>query len=277
MVLPSTILANRAVIRLPTRSCTLQQSPKQHGPNSCQGRDAAGSGGRVAIMQASKRTGADMDPQFWHERWARGEIGFHRGDVHPLLVRHGAPLAGRRVLVPLCGKSLDLVHLAELGCHVVGIELSAAAIGAFFEEQRLEPAVTAQGPGRVWQAGPYTLLEGNYFAFSAADLGPPCTGLYDRAALIALPPERRPAYAAHTARLLVPEAWGLLITLDYPQEAMAGPPFAVPDTEVRALYGPRAEIAELEIEDALASEPRFAERGLTRLRQTAWALAFRGT
>lgn len=218
-----------------------------------------------------------MDPQFWHERWARGEIGFHRGDVHPLLVRHGAPLAGRRVLVPLCGKSLDLVHLAGLGCTVVGIELSAAAIGAFFAERGLEPAVTTQSPGRVWEAGPYTLLEGDYFAFSAADLGAPCTGLYDRAALIALPPERRAAYAAHTARLLAPDAWGLVITLDYPQEAMAGPPFAVPEAEVRALYGPWAEIAALEREDALAAEPRFAERGLTRLHQTAWALAFGGS
>ncbi len=218
-----------------------------------------------------------MDPQFWHERWARGEIGFHRGDVHPLLVRHGAPLAGRRVLVPLCGKSLDLVHLAGLGCTVVGIELSAAAIGAFFAERGLEPAVTTQGPGRVWEAGPYTLLEGDYFALSAADLGAPCTGLYDRAALIALPPERRPAYAAHTARLLARGAWGLLITLDYPQEAMAGPPFAVPEAEVRALYGPWAGIAALEREDALAAEPRFAARGLTRLHQTAWALAGSGS
>jgi len=218
-----------------------------------------------------------MDPQFWHERWARGEIGFHRGDVHPLLARHGAPLAGRRVLAPLCGKSLDLVHLAGLGCTVVGIELSAAAIAAFFEEQRLEPAVTTRGPGRAWQAGPYTLLEGDYFAFSAADLGAPCTGLYDRAALIALPPERRPAYAAHTGCLLAPEAWGLLITLDYPQAEMTGPPFAVPEAEVRALYGPSAEVTALEIEDALAAEPRFAERGLTRLHQTVWALAFDGS
>jgi thiopurine S-methyltransferase len=217
-----------------------------------------------------------MDPQFWHERWARGEIGFHRGDVHPLLVRHGAPLAGRRVLVPLCGKSLDLVHLAGLGCTVVGIELSAAAIGAFFAERGLEPAVTTQGPGRLWEAGPYTLLEGDYFAFSAADLGAPCTGLYDRAALIALPPARRAAYAAHTARLLAPDVWGLVITLDYPQEAMAGPPFAVPEAEVRALYDPWAGVAALEREDALAAEPRFAERGLTRLHQTAWALARRG-
>lgn len=214
-----------------------------------------------------------MDPDFWHERWARGEIGFHRGDVHHLLIRHGAPLAGRRVLVPLCGKSLDMVHLAGLGCTVAGIELSAAAIGAFFEEQQLEPAVTRQGPGRSWQAGPYTLLEGDYFGFSAADLGAPCTGLYDRAALIALPPERRPAYAAHTARLLAPGAWGLLITLDYPQTEMAGPPFAVPEAEVRALYGPWAGVGELEIEDALAAEPRFAERGLTHLHQTAWSLA----
>ena len=215
-----------------------------------------------------------MDPQFWHARWARGEIGFHLDRAHPMLARYGAPLAGRRVLVPLCGKSLDMVCLAGLGCTVVGIELSAAAIDAFFAEHGLEPAVSTQGPGRIWQAGPYTLLEGDYFEFTAADLGAPCTGLYDRAALIALPPERRSAYAVHAAHLLASGAWGLLITLEYPQEVMAGPPFSVPESEVRTLYGPLAEARVLAVEDALAAEPRFAERGLTRLEQCAWALEF---
>jgi thiopurine S-methyltransferase len=215
-----------------------------------------------------------MDPKFWLKRWADGEIGFHRASVHPMLVAHGAPLAGRRVLVPLCGKSLDMAHLAALGSEVVGIELSEQAIAAFFSERGLAPQVIEEARCTRWVAGPYTLLQGDYFSLTAADLGASCSGLYDRAALIALPPALRPAYATQTAQLLAPGAWGLLITLDYPQEAMDGPPFAVPEAEVRALYAGRADVEALVVEDALDAEPRFRERGLSRLSQCAYALRF---
>lgn len=215
-----------------------------------------------------------MDPDFWLARWARGEIGFHRASVHPMLIAHGAPLAGRRVLAPLCGKSLDLAHLADMGCAVVGIELSEQAIAAFFAERGLAPQVSVEDRCTRWVAGPYTLLQGDYFKLAATDLGAPCTGLYDRAALIALPPTLRGAYAAHAAKLLAPGAAGLLITLDYPQEAMDGPPFAVPEAEVRALYAGLAEVEPLVVEDALDAEPRFRERGLSRLSQCAYALRF---
>jgi len=215
-----------------------------------------------------------MDPDFWLARWARGEIGFHRASVHPMLVAHGAPLAGRRVLAPLCGKSLDLVHLADLGGTVVGVELSEQAIAAFFAERGVRPEVTVEARCTRWVAGAYTLLQADYFTLTAADLGAPCTGLYDRAALIALPPALRPAYAAQTAKLLAPGACGLLITLDYPQEAMDGPPFAVPEAEVRALYAGLADVEPLVVEDALDTEPRFRARGLTRLSQCAYALRF---
>jgi thiopurine S-methyltransferase len=215
-----------------------------------------------------------MDPDFWLARWARGEIGFHRASVHPMLVAHGAPLAGRRVLAPLCGKSLDLAHLADMGCTVVGVELSEQAIAAFFAERGVWPEVTVEARCTRWVAGPYSLLQGNYFKLTAADLGAPCTGLYDRAALIALPAALRPAYAAQTANLLAPGACGLLITLDYPQEAMDGPPFAVPETEVRALYAGLADVEPLVAEDALDAEPRFRAQGLPRLSQCAYALRF---
>lgn len=215
-----------------------------------------------------------MDPDFWLARWARGEIGFHRASVHPMLIAHGAPLTGRRVLAPLCGKSLDLAHLADMGCAVVGIELSEQAIAAFFAERDLAPQVSVEDRFTRWVAGPYTLLQGDYFKLAATDLGAPCTGLYDRAALIALPPTLRGAYAAQTAKLLAPGAAGLLITLDYPQEAMDGPPFAVPEAEVRSLYAGLAEVEPLVVEDALDAEPRFRERGLSRLSQCAYALRF---
>mgnify|MGYP000992455332 CR=1 FL=1 len=67
-----------------------------------------------------------MDHGFWLERWRNGQIGFHNSEVNGMLLRHHAQLgAAARVLVPLCGKSLDMGWLAAQGHEVVGIELSA--------------------------------------------------------------------------------------------------------------------------------------------------------
>ena len=57
-----------------------------------------------------------MDEAFWQRRWARNEIGFHLNEVNPYLRRHWPSLKlaqGARVLVPLCGKSLDMAWLAD--------------------------------------------------------------------------------------------------------------------------------------------------------------------
>src|SRR5450830_150029 len=93
-----------------------------------------------------------MDSQFWRERWARNQIGFHLPEVNPYLQRHWPLLAlaqGAKVLVPLCGKSLDLVWLASQGHRVLGVELSEQAVDAFFSEQGLTPRICQRGVDRV--------------------------------------------------------------------------------------------------------------------------------
>jgi thiopurine S-methyltransferase len=67
----------------------------------------------------------------------------------------------------------------------------------------------------------------------------------------------------------------LLLTLDYPQAEMDGPPFSVPDAEVRVLYEARWEIDTLETRDVLANEPKFAARGVTRMSTTVYRLTAR--
>ena len=64
-----------------------------------------------------------MEPAFWHERWALGQIGFHQERVHPALPAHEDVFLGAEglsVLVPLCGKSLDLLWLLEQDLRVTG-------------------------------------------------------------------------------------------------------------------------------------------------------------
>lgn len=177
-----------------------------------------------------------MEPGFWIDRWREGKIGFHEGQPNAHLVRFAGQLgAARRVLVPLCGKTVDLAYLAAQGHDVVGVELVEDAARAFFAEQGITPTVAAHGPFVAYAAPGLTILIGDMFATTAPWLGA-VDALYDRAALIALPPALRARYVAHLRALLPAGAPGLLVTLDYPQDRMPGPPFAVADAEVRAHY-----------------------------------------
>ncbi len=178
-----------------------------------------------------------MHPDFWIERWQSGRIGFHQGAPNPLLVAHAAALGAgpRRVLVPLCGKTEDMVWLAAQGHTVVGVELAIQAVEDFFRAHGLEPRVTPQGCAWSYTVGPFTLLAGDFFGVTRDDVGP-VDALYDRAALIALPPSMRLRYAAQVRALLPDGPRGVVITLESPEGPMEGPPFSVSEAELRALY-----------------------------------------
>ncbi|TBU86926.1 thiopurine S-methyltransferase [Phytopseudomonas dryadis] len=213
-----------------------------------------------------------MQAEFWQARWQRNEIGFHLAEVNPYLVRHWPSLQaapGSRVLVPLCGKSLDLVWLAAQGHRVLGVELTQTAVEAFFAEQGLQAEVRVDGAFRVYRAGEVELYCGDFFALTAEQLGD-CGLLYDRAALIALPEPMRQRYVAHLQSLLPAASTGLLITLDYEQSHMPGPPFAVSDGEVQAWPTDAWQVERLESCDVL--DERFRQRGLERLEERVYRL-----
>lgn len=215
-----------------------------------------------------------MQPDFWMTRWQRGETGFHQTGVNPWLRAQLNALqisAGSHVFLPLCGKSHDLRFLADHGSRVTGIELSPLAVEAFFAEQGLEPALTSVDGMTLYTAGDIRLFCGDFFRLTPEMLGI-VDAVFDRAALIALPPETRPAYAKHLAGLLPAGARNLLVSFDYPQEEMSGPPFSVPQAEIRSLFGSCFDIAPLGRTDILDAEPRFRARGLTRLTETCWIL-----
>ncbi|MBA6118392.1 thiopurine S-methyltransferase [Pseudomonas sp. NC26] len=207
-----------------------------------------------------------MEPAFWHRKWADNQIGFHQAQPSPYLQRHWPALglaAGSRVLVPLCGKSLDLAWLAAQGHRVLGIELSPRAVEAFFTEHGLDAQVSRQGAFEVWRSGDVQVWCGDFFALRAEDIAD-CAGLYDRAAMIALPPVMRERYLALLSRALPVGAKGLLVTLDYDQKLLAGPPFSVGDDEVRqGLAG--WSLQALETNELIGESPKFQQAGLTSL------------
>lgn len=212
-----------------------------------------------------------MDTHFWHERWQRGEIGFHKSKANPLLISWWPTLqlsAGSTVWVPLCGKSLDMLWLREQGHEVVGVELSRSALDDFAQENQLslswrrqEPFDLAQGPGM-------TLFAGDVFAMRPAHLEQ-VAAVYDRAALIALPPDMRTRYVKHLIKVL-PAGWQmLLVTLDYPQSERAGPPFSVDDQEVHDLFE-GCSIALLDERDVLTDHAVFQQQGMSRLHERVY-------
>ena len=214
-----------------------------------------------------------MDADFWHSKWEANQIGFHRPDVHPLLIRHWAKLpvrSGDRVFVPLCGKSLDMQWLAEQGHSVVGVEVSPVAAEDFFQACGITPKIVLNERYVTYQSDNITILCGDFFDLVAADLGP-VDVVYDRASLVALPEEHRAPYAEQIQRL-ADTCPTLLITLTYDQSIMQGPPFSVGDAEVRSLFEDRYNIELLEKIDVLHEEPKFAARGLDKLTESIYTL-----
>lgn len=196
-----------------------------------------------------------MDSDFWHARWGEGRIGFHEGKPNAHLVKHLGVLKGaQRVLVPLCGKAEDLAFLAAQGHGVVGLELVESAVKAFFDERGVTPEVSRHGPYARYVAANITVLAGDFFASTLALLGA-IDAVYDRAAVIALPGTMRADYVKHLRALLPPGARGLVVTVEYPQEKMDGPPFCVPEAELRAHY---AGLSIERIDEVVAQLPRLA-------------------
>ncbi|MEO8902011.1 MAG: thiopurine S-methyltransferase [Polyangiaceae bacterium] len=177
-----------------------------------------------------------MESEFWHRRWAEGRTGFHEGKPNHFLQRfigrYGAP---RRVLVPLCGKTEDLAFLAQHGHQVFGVELSEMAARAFFSEHDLRPRERRSGDFSVFEAQNVCIAVGDYFQTTSALL-PTLDALYDRAAMVALPEGQRLRYVEHTRSLLSTDAVGLLVTFEYEPGTRDGPPFSVPEPEVRAAW-----------------------------------------
>ena len=220
-----------------------------------------------------------MDAEFWHERWRENRIAFHQNRVNPLLERHhhrllpGATGRGEKpvVLVPLCGKSEDMWWLRERGWRVLGVELSEIAVRDFFAERGFAAVPETDGLFTRYAADDIELLVGDVFDLTPERL----TGVdavYDRAALVALPPDLRRRYVEHMETALPERSRTLLITFEYPQHEFDGPPFSVSPGAVDALYAGARTVEHVESVDALRAETGLAARGASALSEHAFLL-----
>lgn len=200
----------------------------------------------------------------WLERWKIGRTGWHEPAGNRNLQTYWT-LSGRRVLVPLCGKTQDLLWIEAQGNDVVGVEVSDLAVREFFEDNALDfKPVTGTLPGFRAIDRNITLYCGDYFEFADA----PFDAHYDRGALIALSADLRRRYARHTTGLLTDEAAQFVITIEYDQAVCDGPPFAVAPEELLEHWPRLRRFAS--VEDIGNAPPKFLAAGLRSMHEVVW-------
>ena len=218
-----------------------------------------------------------MEQAFWNERWAQGQIGFHKAEAHDLLTTHHRRLEGRqRIYVPLCGKSVDLVWLRDRGHDVVGCEFVGSAVAAFFAEQVPDavPRSTRVNELVLHETRGIRIVQGDAFAVDSFATGGRVDAVWDRAALVAVDPKNRTRYVEALQRVLVPGGVILLVTFAYDQTKLSGPPWSVDDGEVDALFSAGFHI-EKHATRGEARGPKFIEAGVTSLVESVFRLTKR--
>jgi len=216
-----------------------------------------------------------MDPDFWRKRWEEDQIGFHQPVVNAhlreLWDKFESP--GESVaFVPLCGKSLDMLWLRSRGLRVMGVELSELAVASFFAGNGLKPETREEGSFKIYKTEGVEIFCGDFFRLGKAHLS--SVGfVYDRASLVALPPDMRKRYADNMAEKLPKNVVMALLTLEYERGAMEGPPFSVSEKEVVSLYSGNFKIEKLRDCDVAGAEmDPFRKRGLGTLREKVYKL-----
>jgi thiopurine S-methyltransferase len=209
-----------------------------------------------------------MDPNFWHKRWEKNEIGFHQSAVNVLLSDHFSGLSlpqTSRVFVPLCGKTRDIAWLLSQGHRVVGVELSKLAVEELFVDLGVAPKISVQGELLRYSAPGLEIFVGDIFEVSGDLLGR-VDAIYDRAALVAFPTEMRGRYGAHVAAItqLAPQ---FLICFEYDQAVMNGPPFSIDRQKVHDVYG-----AHYQIEPITNRDVAGGLKGKCPAQETVWHL-----
>ena len=210
----------------------------------------------------------------WLDRWKQNRIGFHESTVNPHLRRYLPDFnlnPGDTIFMPLCGKAHDIDWIAQQGFQAIGIELSEIAIESFFSEHNLQYQQFESERFTLRKSGNISLIQGDYFDLQREDLSA-CKMIYDRASLIAIDEANRSRYCAHMLSIVPQATDQLLITLDYDQAQMKGPPYAVSTPEVSRHYASEYSIDALEQNDVLDERPRWREQGLTSLCQTVYRL-----
>jgi thiopurine S-methyltransferase len=222
-----------------------------------------------------------VEREFWLEKWQAAKPGFHQEKVNSRLKKYwdmieqalksNPELDGGTTFVPLCGSTIDMHWLTENGFDVLGVEFSEVACRKYFTDNELEFEESNNSSFRVFKGAGIELWQGDFFALQAQDLSN-AGAVYDRASLIALPPAMRQRYAQHLSGLLRPRCPVLLISMNYDESKMKGPPFSVDETEVRQLFEEKFSVELIAESSGPDIVGNLANRGLDTLTEKVYVL-----
>jgi thiopurine S-methyltransferase len=201
-----------------------------------------------------------MSNHLWQQMWKDNYIAFHQANITPLLQRHLLTLnltKPSRILVPLCGKSVDMTWLMSQGHHVVGIELSPIAIKNYFSERGIKPKRDRIGKFIRWRHGDCELWCGDVFDLTTLDLQRDHL-LYDNAALTSFPQALRQTYVDHFHRCLPLHCNILLATTESPEDDSPLSHLDI-DQEIAQLYRTHYRVALLAGESRVQQDPSYPE------------------
>lgn len=177
-----------------------------------------------------------MEASFWIKSWELGGFytSFHRKDIHPYVLEYMTPdeIENKNILVPLCGKAVDMLYLAQYANKVIGVELVEEAILQFFSENNLS---YQKVDDETFISGNIILLKKDFMSLTNQEIGT-IDWIYDRASLVALPLEMRKEYLKAIDRLSDIGTKQLIITLEY-YPLINSAPFSIPAEEVNEYYG----------------------------------------
>lgn len=208
-----------------------------------------------------------MEGDYWLQRWQKNQIGFHLDEPIPWLMKYWPQLnisKQGRVLVPLCGKSLDMLWLRDQGYDVLGVELSDIAIQQFLQENDLRADTHETSMGVHYTMPGIEIIQGDVFALSEA-IYASCGSIYDRASIIAFPEAMRKRFATEVYGRMPKGSQAFMITLDYPEAEKQGPPFSVRYEELQQLLQHNWQVTQLDRRNILADSSGFKEQGLSEI------------
>ncbi|TNE73678.1 thiopurine S-methyltransferase [bacterium] len=213
-----------------------------------------------------------MEISYWQSRWNKNKIGFHSPVVNSYLHQFESQLlehAGKTVLVPLCGKTPDMLWLAEKGFNVIGIEVVRVACEAFFLENQLEYTVEKKGKFHCYNSGSIQVWCGSIFDFPRKEWKK-VNWVYDRASVGALPPAMRKKYYDLLNEKAICGTNLMMHTFEYDEQVLQGPPFSVLKNEIQYHLKSDWEIEYWFDEEVLQKYQRFKTKGLISLKEQVY-------
>jgi len=216
------------------------------------------------------------DNELWYNIWKKDKVGFHKQTVNTYLLKYHKQLGDlttKRVLVPLCGKDIDMMWFLNQGSHVIGVELSPIAVNAFFSENKLtyHKRKIFMPPFTIYQHHLLKLYCGDFFNLQRKNIRH-IDVVYDKAALVALPKTKRIDYANKLATLMPIGCQMLLMAVEFKSHITDSPPYSITNKEIHFLFKKKFNIKLLLHKKNIPMPPHLKNRRITNTHRRVYLL-----